>query len=289
MRVLLVSRRPCCHPPSQSTVTPLADGCATWPHHEPAPCQSLAAPYARATANSITNQASSADVQDTRRNSIEPNQLAIGSSRGRNVLLGAALCAAAALTVGMKTHALPPERPSTSFARLLVSTAPSTELPPAAIAVFEPLIGDWDVAVTDIESDGSRAESTGEWHFAWVLEGRAVQDVWIAPRLPDRARSTNRTHNRYGTSIRFFDADLGAWRVIWINPVTHDRSDLVARCVNGSIVQQGVDSSGTYFRWTFSDITASSFTWRAEFSDDAGRSWTLDAEFRAKRSVLHRS
>jgi hypothetical protein len=38
----------------------------------------------------------------------------------------------------------------------------------------------------------------GEIHFGWVLEGRAVQDIWIRPKRP--VPST-----MYGTTLRVFD------------------------------------------------------------------------------------
>src|SRR4051812_8763384 len=42
-----------------------------------------------------------------------------------------------------------------------------------------------------------------EAHFAWVLEGRAVQDVWIMPRRGQR--SGPRPLDTYGTTLRLWD------------------------------------------------------------------------------------
>ena len=44
------------------------------------------------------------------------------------------------------------------------------------------LVGSWDLEVTRFLADGTRRRRSGEWHFGWVLEGRAIQDVWVVPR-----------------------------------------------------------------------------------------------------------
>jgi len=41
------------------------------------------------------------------------------------------------------------------------------------------LVGSWEIDVTEFGQDGSRQVRPGEWHFGWVLEGRAIQDVWM--------------------------------------------------------------------------------------------------------------
>lgn len=65
------------------------------------------------------------------------------------------------------------------------------------------LIGSWEMNAVHHLDDGTAEESTGEIHFGWVLEGRAIQDIWIRPRRP--APST-----MYGTTLRIFDPGIGA-------------------------------------------------------------------------------
>ena len=169
------------------------------------------------------------------------------------------------------------------FADVLISHAPSPQIPAAAAALFDWLIGDWEADVYDYRAGGSKCVSKGEWHFGWVLEGRAVQDVWIVPRRSERNATTLGDNNRYGTTIRMYDPKLDAWRVFWFNPVTQDRTELIGRKVGNTIVQQCVDEDGSFTRWTFQDIKPDSFTWRGEFSTDGGNTWQLDAEFLARR------
>jgi hypothetical protein len=156
-------------------------------------------------------------------------------------------------------------------------------MPQAAAAVFSWLVGDWEADVRDYRADGTKNVSKGEWHFSWVLEGRAIQDVWIVPPISERGAASTVENNRYGTTLRIYDHQIDAWRVFWFNPVTQDRSSLIARRVGDTIVQQGIDDDGSFVRWTFQDIKPNSFVWRGEYSRDGGKNWQLDAEFVARR------
>jgi hypothetical protein len=170
------------------------------------------------------------------------------------------------------------------FVDALVAPGPDPEHA-ADMTLYDGIVGDWDADVIDYAADGSRTISRGEWHVAWVLEGRAIQDVWIVPPRSKRQHplGTERITNRYGTSIRVYDPDMHAWNVTWINPVTGAFNRLVGRKHGDDIVHDGHDSDGTLIRWTFSEITRTSFHWRGEFSKDGGKTWRLAAEFFGRR------
>ena len=40
-------------------------------------------------------------------------------------------------------------------------------------------IGSWDLDVRQFSEAAPMRRRKGEWHFGWMLEGRAIQDVWI--------------------------------------------------------------------------------------------------------------
>jgi hypothetical protein len=63
----------------------------------------------------------------------------------------------------------------------------------------------------------------GEVHFGWILEGRAVQDVWIM--RSERTANVEETMNIYGTTLRVWDLSIQAWRITWINPVGNRREE----------------------------------------------------------------
>jgi hypothetical protein len=82
------------------------------------------------------------------------------------------------------------------------------------------LVGSWDLDVTEIQDDGSTLRRPGEWHVGWVLEGRAIQDVWIVPPRGTREHTDAAAHrNYYGTTLRVYDPRIDAWRIQWTDPV----------------------------------------------------------------------
>lgn len=169
------------------------------------------------------------------------------------------------------------------LANALLSSDPSLELP-ADDRIYDRLIGSWNARVIDYGEDNTRTETTGEWHFSYALEGRAVQDVFIVPARSGRNPETQKLHNRYGTSIRSFDPDKREWTIRWINPVTGAFNTLAARPAGANIVQEGTDSDGSMIRWGFTDIKDDSARWYGERSRDGGNIWKLEAEFFLTRS-----
>src|SRR5262245_46027454 len=47
------------------------------------------------------------------------------------------------------------------------------------LSLYGWLIGDWKMQTTLFTLDGTKQHGTGDIHFAWTLQGRAIQDVWI--------------------------------------------------------------------------------------------------------------
>jgi hypothetical protein len=155
----------------------------------------------------------------------------------------------------------------------------SGPFPPDAdeLMLYGRLIGAWDVDWVRFDGRGKAAERRrGEWHFAWVLGGRAVQDViWTVGAPPEQD----------GTTLRCWDAQLGAWRVMFMSPGDREFVTLVGRAEGDRIVQDITDRppDAPAERWTFSEITDAAFLWQAETSSDGGRTWTVTHEMRASR------
>jgi uncharacterized protein len=185
-------------------------------------------------------------------------------------------------SVSAMANDVPASPPRRLMPDALVSAGPSSEIP-AQDRIYDPLIGSWSVRAVDIQSDGLRHESEGEWHFAYVLEGRAVQDVWIAPMRKLRSPNMPKTSNRYGTTVRFYEPGSRTWRLVWVNPVANSLQTLVGHGTADGIVQEGTDSEGDRIRWSFRELTSHSFHWIGEVSTDGGRTWTVGAEFFGRR------
>ena len=168
------------------------------------------------------------------------------------------------------------------FQDAMTALGRSPEIPETADA-YGWLIGSWELDVLRYRVDMTGRGLKGEVHFAWVLEGRAVQDVWIMPPRAERSETTDKNANMYGTTLRVWDPTIQGWRVTWINPVTGARDELVGRWAGKDIVQVGRHADGTPIRWIFSEITPDSFRWTGEALEADGKTWRLEGEFRAKR------
>jgi hypothetical protein len=169
------------------------------------------------------------------------------------------------------------------FFSLLAAPGRSPEIPETA-DVYGWLCGSWDLDVRHYRGiDVAGRSLRGEVHAARVLEGRAVQDVWIMPRCDDRAPDSDPMMNMYGTTLRSWDASSGAWRIAWTNPVSGHYEEQMGRWNGKDILQEGTRRDGTWTRWTFTEITPDSFHWRGEARYPGKNMWTLEGEFLAKR------
>ena len=147
----------------------------------------------------------------------------------------------------------------------------------AEARVFDQLVGRWDVDFGFYLRDGTVRHTKGELLLGWILDGRAVQDIWITyPAAGERDR-------RIGTSIRFFDTGLKRWRVVFVGPQFNYLVTVQGGLEGNRIVLTGADTDGSRIRWSFNDIGPDSFVWRGEKSRDGGTSWTLEEEHHMRR------
>jgi hypothetical protein len=162
-----------------------------------------------------------------------------------------------------------------SFVPFLLVVAGVTEPAAENADLFGQFVGDWEVEVTFYRADGSRDGARGEWRFERILEGRAVQDVW-------RISTPKADPVGYGTTIRFYDPKIDAWRVTWHGVLNGVVYKFIARRAGSEIVLEGEDL-GEPSRWIFSNIEPDSFRWRAVSSTDGGKSWVLDQAMVVRR------
>ena len=99
------------------------------------------------------------------------------------------------------------------------------------LMLFGQFVGDWEIVQASyVQADGTWAEMRGEVHFGWILGGAAVQDVWIGHRLGDEKLGM------IGTTIRFYDPKIDAWRSTWLSPLKGLVQLFIGRDVDGKIV-----------------------------------------------------
>jgi hypothetical protein len=125
--------------------------------------------------------------------------------------------------------------------------------------------------------------SRGELLGAWILEGRAMQDLFIFPGRVDRQAGRPREGDRYGCTVRLFDHSNRLWRVYWFNPADEKTSgELRAHRDGEGIALSGELWDGTIVRWAYRHITQTSFRYRAE-KQLADGSWQLYLELDGTR------
>ena len=164
----------------------------------------------------------------------------------------------------------------------LLATGPGAGLK-ASDDLYGRFVGSWDLEVLFYREDLRGSQIRGEAHFAWVLEGRAIQDVWILPSRAVGDEPIHKVPNMYGTTLRVWNAERGKWRITWLNAVTGACDSLETAPSDGNIVQTGQHEDGTPIRWVFSDITDDSFHWTGDALAADGVTWKREAEFLARR------
>ena len=152
----------------------------------------------------------------------------------------------------------------TNFFEALISDRKSASLP-EAFNYFGKLIGSWNIDYID---NNESLEIQGEWHFSWVLEGMAIQDVIILPGY------------EYGTSLRLYNPNTNAWDIAY--GYTGKIIRLEARKQNDKIVLTFVNDERR--KWVFTKIEDYSFHWQ-NITVKENEEWHINAEIFAKRVV----
>ncbi len=152
------------------------------------------------------------------------------------------------------------------------------------LALFGQFVGSWEILGKFFHSDGSiEEEHEAEWHFGWVLEGRAIQDVLIRPSTAQRA--AGHEADEYGTTVRIYDPRIAGWWVVWMAPMSGRVVKLIAREHDDEIWIEGRAPDGDLYRWTFSEISSDRFVWQGYQSSDEGHHWVRGQEMVALRRM----
>jgi hypothetical protein len=144
------------------------------------------------------------------------------------------------------------------------------------------IIGTWDVEYTDFAKDGTATHRTGEFIVGWIMDGQAIQDLWIVN--PSGTRKEREVY----TDLHWFNAKTRTWHATFVDP----EHGSVAKFAGGPVgndryVLETSDLGSKQTRWSFNDIRADSFVWRDEASNDDGKTWKLQSEYKMKRRLAN--
>lgn len=157
--------------------------------------------------------------------------------------------------------------------RELQAVGPNPSLGAGAEALGR-LVGSWDVEYGFISKDGKVAHGSGEYTAAWVMDGRAVQDIWtVEPR-------EGRKDREIYTTLHYIDPKSGTWYATFIDP-EHASVARFSGATAGDdrvVILTHDFGDGKDNRWSFNDIRPDSFVFRDEQSRDGGKAWRLVEE-----------
>src|SRR5207253_2254127 len=97
-----------------------------------------------------------------------------------DIMRGPLIVTGAALVVAALGAASPPPLRASTLLDTLQSKRPNAALAPK-LRLYGRFVGSWDVDIDYHPAEGAAKHARAEWHFSWVLDGRAVQDVFIFP------------------------------------------------------------------------------------------------------------
>lgn len=149
------------------------------------------------------------------------------------------------------------------FYKALTSERKNIALP-EEFNYFGKLIGSWKIDYIDNSNSLVRK---GEWHFSWVLEGMAIQDVIILPDF------------ECGTTLRVYNPVTHAWDVAYC--FTGKIIRLEATKQDGMIVLTNMEDEKK--KWVFSKIEDNAFHWQDVTVKDDGE-WHINYHLYAVRT-----
>jgi hypothetical protein len=198
-------------------------------------------------------------------------------------LLTAVVMLCASLGVGRAAAAeeggdVPATSPRSDMLTALQATGPHPSLGNHA-RVLGRLVGTWDVEYVDISKDGKAIHRSGELLVGWVMDGRAIEDLWIV--YPSGAGKDREVY----ADVRYFDPKSGTWPAIFIDPQVASVATFTGGAVGDDrIVLDSQDLvAGQTRRWSFNDIRDDSLVFRDDASSDGGKTWRLKSEYHMKR------
>lgn len=135
---------------------------------------------------------------------------------------------------------------------------------PEEFDYFGKLIGSWSIDYVD---NSSSRVIKGEWHFSWILEGMAIQDVIVLPGF------------EYGTTLRIYVPDKHAWDVVYC--YTGKIMRFEAKRQDDKIVLTNIEDEKR--KWVFVEIGDDRFHWQDVTVKEDGR-WQVDFDLYAERA-----
>lgn len=149
-----------------------------------------------------------------------------------------------------------------NFLNKLTSESKNKALP-KEFNYFGKLIGSWKINYIDNSNSHS---IKGEWHFSWVLDGMAIQDIIILPDF------------EIGTTLRVYNPSSHFWDIAYC--FTGKIIRLEAKRQGDMIVLTNIDDERK--KWIFVNIEENNFHWQDINVSEDGK-WHINYDLYAER------
>lgn len=141
------------------------------------------------------------------------------------------------------------------------------------------IIGEWELEWIVHPGTSKERCVKGEWLFSWILEGKAIQDVFICPSRKE-LKNKDSSNGEYGTTIRVYCEKLNCWEIFYA--CKDDVNRLQARKVGSEIVLTELPDAR--MKWIFSNIQENSFQWQ-NIQLDKNNQWQVIVFAKATRKL----
>jgi len=148
---------------------------------------------------------------------------------------------------------------------------------PSECDFYGKLIGEWDILWVENEGTETERKVKGEWLFARVLEGMAIQDLFIVPSRAER-KINPQPDAEYGTTVRIYNPKTSNWDIYY--GCVGQAVRLEAKKEGNTLVQTEILQGE--LKWIFSNIMEDSFKWERSVYNENG-TWKTEAVVYAKR------
>lgn len=135
---------------------------------------------------------------------------------------------------------------------------------------FGNLVGEWDIEWVDHLEDPTPRRVAGEWIFSRVLDGTAIQDLFIVPSRNKRL-AEKQPDAEYGTTLRLFNPKSAVWDIFYGCTGT---AICLTACKVGEEIILTENTTGR-MRYVFFDIATTAFHWRKEQLNQRGEWHTI--------------
>jgi hypothetical protein len=153
------------------------------------------------------------------------------------------------------------------------------------LMLFGQFVGNWKFDCTWLLPNNIKVEGEGEVSFGWILQGTAIQDVWIAKANNFSVKSPQNPPRIFGTTLRLYDQKINAWQCIYFAPKSDAVLSFIAQKKGKEIVLESKTLLENPEKWIYSEITPSSFQWRSEHTQNNGKTWSVKQKVSAIKEI----